>query len=111
MPIEKDGMRAQLRRGAQRHCGMYAKFSRFVARGRDHAALVALPADDHRLPAQFRPRQQLYGNEKRIHINVQDRRGAVRCDFERRIVLRAVLGQLGQGGNAQLKSLRVWGGQ
>src|SRR5271155_791180 len=111
MPIEKDGMRTQLRGSAQRHRGMYAEFSRLVARGSYDAALIALPSHDHSLRTQFRTYQQLYRNEKRVHINVQDGGGAVRCDLERRIVLRAVLCQLGHGGDAQLKSLRVWGGQ
>jgi hypothetical protein len=77
---------------------MYAEFSRFVARGSDYTALIALAADDYCLPAQFRTRQQLHRNEKRVHINVQNGRGGVRRDFEQRIVLRSVLCQLGHAG-------------
>ena len=48
VPVEKNSVRAKFRGGAQRHRGMNAEAPRFVARRRDHAALVALPAHDNR---------------------------------------------------------------
>ena len=79
--VEKNGLRAKLRGGAQRHGGMNAETARLVAGGGNDAALVALPADDHRLAAQLRAREQFDGDEERVHIDVKDRR---RCESRRR---------------------------
>src|ERR1700733_1245335 len=57
---------------------MHAKLSRLITRRSHYAALIFLPADDHRLATQFWFRKQLYGNEKRIHVDVQNRRGQIR---------------------------------
>ena len=46
MAIDENRLRAHLGRGAQRHGGMHAEFARLVGGGGDHAALVALSADD-----------------------------------------------------------------
>ncbi len=70
--FEKHRLRAKLCRGAQRHRRLHAESPRLVARGSDHAALIALTADHHGQALQFRPRQQLHGNEKRVHVDVQD---------------------------------------
>jgi len=70
-----------------------AEAARFVTRRTDHAALVALPADNHRKPAQFGPRQQFHGNEKRIHINVEYRGDGFRGGGGRRAMLRAKMSQ------------------
>jgi len=67
---------------------------RFVTRCRNHAALVALAAYDDGQATQFRPRQQLNGNKKRVHINVQNRSGRIRGNLQRGVVLGAKLGQL-----------------
>ena len=109
MAVEKNRVRAQFRRGAQRHRRMHAESARFVARGSDHTALVALPADDYRLAAQFGTREEFDRNEKRVHINVQDRSGGIRGGGQRGVMLRAILCQLGHG-KTELKSERAGSG-
>ena len=91
--VEKNRLGAELRSGAQRHGGMHAEAARFVARAGYHAALVALAAYDYRLALQLRAREQFDGDEKRVHVHVQDRGrrfGRVRCLS---IVLRAEVSQ------------------
>ena len=47
MAVEENRLRAELRGGAQRHRRMNAETARFVTRGSDHAALIALASDDN----------------------------------------------------------------
>jgi len=56
---------------------MHAKLPRRIRCGRDHAALVALPADNDRLALQRRVKQFLDRHEEGVHIDVEDsaRRG------------------------------------
>src|SRR4029077_17559083 len=72
MAVEKNSVRTKAPSGAQWHCRVNTVFARFVAGGRDDAALVSPAADDHRFAAQFRAGEQLHRNEKRVHIHVQD---------------------------------------
>ena len=96
--IEENCVRAQAARGSQRHGGLNAVFSRFVAGCGDDAALVGLAPDDHRLAAKLGPCQQFDGNEERVHIDMQDRRRKRQGIGSDRIVFRAKGGQLGHGG-------------
>ena len=88
MPIEKDRLRAEFCGGAKRHGRMDAEAPGLVARRGDHAALVALPADDNRQAAQFRPGEELDRDKESVHINVKDRG----TRFGRRTLERVVLG-------------------
>ena len=75
--FEKNRMRAQLSRRAQRHGRMNAKAAGLITGRRDDAAGIGGAADDDRLAAKFGPLQQLDGDEERIHVHVQNRRHAV----------------------------------
>ena len=99
VPVEKNSVRAKFRGGPQRHRRMNAESPRFVARRRDHAALVALPADDNSKSFQIRPRQQLDRDEKCVHIHMEDRRGSLGrgCCEGNRIVLGAKMSQIRHG--------------
>src|ERR1700687_1980958 len=72
--IQKNRVRAEPSRSAQRHRGVNPEFPRFIARGGNDAALIRATADDHRLAAKLRPFQQFHGNEKRVHIYMEDGR-------------------------------------
>jgi hypothetical protein len=94
VPVEKYGLGAELRGGAERHCRVDPEFSRFITCGGNYATLIALSAYDDRQAAQFRPSQQLDGNEERVHIDMQNRCGRIGGNLQRGIVLGAELGQL-----------------
>ena len=69
--VDEDGLRAQARGGAKRHGGVDAEFARGIGRGRDHAALVSLPTDDHGL-ADERGIEELFdGDEEGVHVDVE----------------------------------------
>src|SRR5271165_5649467 len=72
MPVEKNGVGAEPTGGAQGHCRVNPEFTSLIAGGRDDPALVRPAADDHRFAAQIRAGKQFHGNEKGIHIHVQD---------------------------------------
>src|SRR5579883_417507 len=72
MPVEKNRMRAELARRAQRHCGLDSVFARFVARGGDDAALIGPSAHNDGLAAQFWALEQFDGDEEGVHIHVQN---------------------------------------
>ena len=58
--------------GAQRHGGVDAELARFVRGGRNHAALVALSANDHRFAFQRGIEEFFHGDEEGVHIDVED---------------------------------------
>ena len=70
--FEKHRVRAQSASRAQWHRRLNSVFSRLIARRGNHATLIGLPANDHGLAAQLRPVQQFDGNEKRVHVNVEN---------------------------------------
>lgn len=74
MAVEEDRVGTQPARRSQGHCRMNAVFSRFIASSSDHAALILLPANNDGFAAQFRPLQQFHGDEKSVHIHVQNGR-------------------------------------
>ena len=78
MAVEKDRVGTQPARRSQGHCRMNTVFSRFIAGRGDHAALILLPANDNGSAAQFRPLQQFDGDEKSVHIHVQNGRRRLR---------------------------------
>src|SRR5947209_13638007 len=51
---------------------MHAELARFIRRGRDHAALVPLPANHHGLAFERRIEQLFHGDEECVHIHVKD---------------------------------------
>ena len=53
---------------------MHAEGARFVARGRDDAAAIGLPADRERLAAQRRVVALLDRRVERVHVDVKDAR-------------------------------------
>ena len=75
--FEKHRLRTKLRRGAQRHRRVHAESPRFIARGGNHAALIALAADHNRQAFQIRPRQQLHRHEKCVHVDVENGGGRI----------------------------------
>ena len=52
---------------------MHAELTGFVGCRGNHAALVALSADDHSFSLQFRIEQLFHGDEEGVHIDVEDR--------------------------------------
>src|SRR6266481_1085888 len=88
MAVEKNRVWAESSRGAQRHRGMDAILSRFVARGGNNAALIGTPADYNRLAAKFWQIHQFHRDEKRVHVHMEDRR----CRLRRPLVERPMLG-------------------
>ena len=91
--IQINGVRTKPPSGAKRHGGMHAKLASFVASSRDDAALIRLPADDHRFAAQLRPLQQFHGDKERVHVDVQDRCDARQCLLVERAMNRAEASQ------------------
>jgi hypothetical protein len=73
MPVQENSVRAKLAGRPQRHRGMHAKFARLIASRRDHPSLIRSPADHNRFANQFRSLQQFHGDEKRVHVHMQNR--------------------------------------
>src|SRR5258706_1089647 len=73
MPFHEDRVGTMLIGCAQRHGRVDAELARLVRRRRNHAALVALPTDDHGLALQTRIEELLHGHEERVHVEVKDR--------------------------------------
>ena len=72
MSVDKDRMRTLLGRGSQRHGRMHAKLAGFIRRGRNDAALVALPANDDSFAFQRRIEEFFHRDEESVHIDVED---------------------------------------
>src|SRR5438445_2219510 len=53
---------------------MHAELPRFVAGCGDNATLVRSAANNYGFAAQFGPLEQFDGDEKRVHVDVQNRR-------------------------------------
>ena len=70
--IEKNRMGAQLRGGAQRHCGVDSETPRLIAAGGYHAARIWSAADDHSFAAKIGTLEQFDINKKRVHIEMKD---------------------------------------
>src|SRR5207245_2409882 len=87
MAIQENRVRAELACRSKRHRGMNPIFSRFVARCGNDSALIRLSSDHHRFSAQFRPFEQLHGDEERVHVHVQARGDRVRVRFFERSML------------------------
>ena len=71
---QEDGVRTAPVRLAQRHRGVDAEATGFVARGRDDTAavLATRPPDDDRQATQLGPVALLHGGEERVEIDMQD---------------------------------------
>ncbi len=91
--VQKNGVRAKAAGGAQRHRRVNAVFACFVAGRGNYAALIGLPSDDHWFAAQLRALEQFHGDEKRVHIDVENRRGGRRQLLVKRAVLSAEASQ------------------
>ncbi len=71
MAVHEDGVRAQTGGGAERHGGVHAELAGGVGGGRDNAALVGLPADDHGLAFERRVEELFDGDEEGVHVDVE----------------------------------------
>src|SRR6476646_7387041 len=85
MPIQKNRLRTKFGRRAQRHRRLNSEFTRLVAGGGNHAALVGPAAYDYRFAAQLRPLEQFHGNKERVHVHMQN--GGFRGERKRRRVV------------------------
>ena len=72
MSVHKNSLRTKLRRGPQRHGGVHAEIARRIRCRRNHSALIALSADNHRLALQRRIVELLHRHKEGVHINVED---------------------------------------
>jgi hypothetical protein len=70
--LKKNRVRAKSPGCAQRHRRLDPIFSRFVAGCGNDAALIRLATHHDGFAAQLWPVQQLYGNEKCVHIDVEN---------------------------------------
>ena len=70
--VEKNGVRAEAARGAERHGGVDTEFAGFVAGGGDDAALVGAAADDYRFAAKIGAVEEFDGDEEGVHVHVED---------------------------------------
>jgi len=73
VPIEEDGVGTKAACGPERHRGMDPEFTRFVAGGRNDAALIRAAANDHRLATEIGALEEFDGDEEGVHIHVEDR--------------------------------------
>lgn len=113
--VEKNGVRAELAGGAQRHGRMNAEFASFVAGGSDYAALILLATDDNGKAAEVGTLEEFDGDEECIHVDVKDgdvfarggRRGTGEQRRTRRFVFRAILSELGHAETVVRNDTRI----
>jgi hypothetical protein len=77
MAVNKDGLRAKLGSGAERHGGVHAEFSRFVGGSRNYAAFVPLASDNDWLAFERRIKKLFDGDKESVHVHVED--GSGKC--------------------------------
>jgi len=72
MAVEENGVRAKLSGGAERHGGMNAELSRFVAGGGYDAALIGTTSDDNGFTAEIGAVKMFDGDEEGVHVDVKN---------------------------------------
>ena len=69
--IDEYCVRAESRGRAQRHGRVDTELARGLGRGRDHTALVGLPANDHGLAHERGIEEFFDGDEEGVHVDVE----------------------------------------
>ena len=94
MAVKKNGVGTKAASGAERHSGLNAEYAGFVAGGGNDATLIGAAADNNGLAAEVGTIKEFNGDEKGVHVDVEDRGVERDIAFLDRIVFGAEASQV-----------------
>src|SRR5208337_5291452 len=97
MTVEEYCVRTEPAGGSQWHRRVNPELAGFIACGRNNSTLVGTATDNDRFAAKLGSLEQLNGNKKRIHVDVQNGGLGANLLWVDRIVLGAESGQVRHG--------------